>query len=80
MAAGEVEGPKVGAGVPDGLHLPVAGGVVLQQDPVVAPADDLPILHHHAAEGPAVAMADALVGLVQSGFHELIHSQSLRSG
>lgn len=71
LAAGQVVGSQLAAGIPDGLHFAVAGGVVAQKHPVVASADDFSVPHDHRAEGAAVTLADARIGLLNGLLHKI---------
>ena len=70
FAACQVERAQVRAGVADGDDLGMRGRVVRDDDVVVAAADDLPVLHDHAAEGTAMVGIDSGPGLGDGGEHE----------
>lgn len=64
IAPCEVVRAQAAAGVANGLHLAVGGGVVLAEHAVVAETHGLAVLHHHRPEGAAIAMFDTSPGLV----------------
>ena len=45
------------------------GGIVVDQDPVVSAADDLPVFYYHAAERSAVPLADPVKRLADRFGH-----------
>lgn len=70
FATGEVVGAEVLAGVADGHHLAVAGGVAVLEDFVVPFSDDFSVLDDDGSERSSVLVADSLVSFVDCLFHE----------
>lgn len=68
FAAGEVVGAQTLARFTYGLHLAVAGRVIVPQYAIVPPSDNLPVLDNHAPERPAVSFGDSFPGLINRQF------------
>jgi len=68
-AVGEVEGSQLAAGLPDGIHLGMGGGVVVDGDAVGAASNDFAIFDDDGTERSS-AIPDALIGQANGLTHK----------
>ena len=72
-ATGEVEGVETLAGGTDGLDFSVCGGIVVEENTIVAAAYDDAILYDDTSEGTAMAVTYAILGFEDGFLHVFIH-------